>query len=166
MIDFDRAVERLKAKNSVHIVEYEPKYLDGTLALAHEMHAHSIYKAMQMDEVRLLTNLSMAGNIVPDRFFRLAVRDDHVLGAFYGSVAPTFFGDDLIGRDIGWWVKSDYRGGAAPILLLDAFEKWAKEKGACMCFIGQTGVENIERTKKLYLNCGYRLIGYHTGKDI
>lgn len=165
MIDFDRAVERLKAKNSVQIVPYQNKYLDGTLELAQEMHEYSIYKSMPMNEIQLLTNITMAGTLAPNLFFRLAVRNDRVLGAFYGGVAPTFFSDELVGRDIGWWVKSDHRGPAS-ILLLKEFEEWAKKHGACMCIIGQTGIENIERTKKLYVHCGYRLIGYYTAKDI
>lgn len=153
-------------KISIRVIPYEPRYLDGVLSVAREIHAHSLYASMPMDESKLIAQLSASGDIVPDRYFRLAVRGDEVLGGFYGCVSKTFFCDEITAKDMGWWVKESARGGAAAILLLRDFEEWARSKGARICMVGQSGVENIERTTKLYQHCGYRVTGFNTAKEL
>lgn len=160
-------IERIRRRfSSIRIIDYDPKYFEGTMIVAHEIHEHSIYADMPFDEQKVIRQLSASGNIVPDRFFKLAVRDAEVLGGFYGCVQRVFFCDVLTAKDMGWWVKSTVRGGAAAVLLLGAFEDWAREQGAVKIGIGQSGVENIKRTGKLFLNCGYVMTGFNTAKQL
>jgi hypothetical protein len=159
--------QKIRARfSSIKIVDYEPKYMEGTLQGAREIHAHSIYRDLPLDEAKVVRQLSASGNIVPDRYFRLAVRGDEVVGAFYGCTLRVFFCDELTAKDMGWWVKENSRGSAAAILLLLDFEDWARKMGAKKCMIGQSGVENIERTFKLFRNCGYSFTGYNTCKEL
>jgi hypothetical protein len=158
-----RAVER----SSVRIIPFERQFLAGTLEVAREIHAHSIYADMPMDEAKLITQLGLAGTVsIPDRYFKLAVRGDDVLGGFYGCVSRAFFCDEILARDMGWWVKESARGGLAAVMLLADFEQWAREHGARKCMVGQSGVERIDQTLKLFEHCGYRLTGYNTAKEL
>lgn len=159
-------IARIKAKSSISIISYDEKYLDGTLDVARYIHAHSIYANMPLDEEKLIRQLSASGSIVPDRYFQIAVRGDDVLGGFYGCLLRPFFCDELTAKDMGWWIKPNARGSAAAVLLLTDFERWAKERGARKCMIGQSGVENIERTTKLFQNCGYQITGFNTCKEL
>lgn len=157
---------RLAAKSTIKIIPYEEKYLDGTLAVAREIHAHSIYANMRLDEAKVIRQLAASGDIVPDRYFKLAVRNDEVLGGFYGCLLKVFFSDECTAKDMGWWVKETARGGAAAVLLLADFERWARAAGARKCMVGQSGVENIDRTRKLFEHCGYQLTGFNTSKEL
>jgi hypothetical protein len=88
------------------------------------------------------------------------------LGGFYGCRLKVFFSGETIVKDMGWWVSPTARGGAAAALLLGAFEDWGRSVGAKRAMIGQSGVENIERTRRLFEHCGYALTGYNTSKDL
>ena len=89
-----------------------------------------------------------------------------VFGGFYGHYHATFFSHEIIANDLVWFVKKNRRGSAAAILLLADFERWAKEQGAKKVMVGQSTARDIERTTKMYLHCGYRVIGYNTVKEV
>ena len=159
--------ERIKHRQTtIQIVDYDEQYRDGVVNVAKEIHAHSIYRNMPMDEDKVVRQLSLAGSIASDRFFKLAVRGGDVLGGFLACTFVPFFSDSLLARDLGWWVKESSRGGAAAILLLQAFENWARGRGATKAMVGQSGIENIERTTGLYVHCGYSITGFNTCKEL
>ena len=159
--------ERIRQRpTTIQIVDYDEQYRDGVVNVAREIHAHSIYRNMPMDESKVVRQLALAGGIAPDRFFKLAVRGGDVLGGFLGCTFVPFFADSLLARDLGWWVKESSRGGAAAILLLQAFESWARACGATKAMVGQSGIENIERTTGLYVHCGYSITGFNTCKEL
>lgn len=165
--DWLERIGRIRARpSSVRIVPYSPKYRDGVVEIAHEMHANSIYHDMPLDEEKVVRQLAASGSIVPDRFFRIAVIGDEVLGGFYGHVHKTFFCDELLAQDMGWWVKSTARGSVAAVLMLAEFEDWARTQGARKVMVGQSTAINIETTTKLFKACGFRVIGYNTVKDL
>lgn len=156
-----------RMRSDIAIVDWSPAFLDQALPIMHEMHANSIYADMPLDEAKVIRQLSASGSDkVPDRYFRVAVLRDEVLGAFYGMVQRTFFNDMLIAIDMGWWVKREARGTfAAPLLLLD-FERWAREKGARKVCVAQSTAVNIDATTKLFEGCGFRVTGANTVKDL
>jgi hypothetical protein len=151
----------------IQVIPFSLAYLASTMDLGHQMHAHSIYADGAFDEEKLAKQLLWAGTEKsPDRYFRIAVRGDVVLGAFYGYVHRVFFSDQLVANDLGWWVRKEARGGRTAMALLLDFEKWAKAQGAKSVGLGQTGVEDIERTTQLFKHCGYKVIGYNTMKEL
>ena len=161
------ALERaLKRPSTISIVPYADAYLAQALEIAHEMHANSIYRDLPLDEAKTITQLSASGVTVPERYFRLAVRSGEVLGGFYGQVSRTFFCDELLAQDLGWWVKKSSRGSAAAVLLLADFESWARAQGARKVMVGQSTELNIETTTKLFKHCGFRVIGVNTVKEL
>ena len=157
---------RLAERSTIRIIPYEEKYRESMMVVAREIHAHSIYRNMPLDEPKLVKQLSGSGINFPDRYFKIAVRNDEVLGGFYGCLLRVFFCDELTAKDMGWWVKESARGGAAAILLLTDFEQWARQHGARKCMVGQSGIENIERTGKLFQHCGFKFTGYNTSKEL
>lgn len=159
----DRIAARFFA---IRVINYDPIYCDQVVAIGREIHAESVYSDMPFDENKLIRQLSGCGSIVPSRYFQIAVRGDTVLGGFFGCVSPAFFSDAIIAKDMGWWVMGSMRGSAAAILLLADFEIWAISRGAKKIIVGQTGVKNIERTTKLFKNCGFSVIGFNAGKDL
>lgn len=161
-------MDRVAARfvETIRLVDYDPKYKESMMIVAREIHAHSIYANLPLDEVKLERQLSASGGIAKDRFFKLAIRGDEVLGGFYGCTLRVFFCDEMTAKDMGWWVKSSARGGAAAILLLNEFEQWARSQGCRKCMIGQSGVENITQTAKLFVNCGYQVTGFNTSKEL
>ena len=163
MMDAARIRERFK---SIRVIPYEERYRHSMMAVARHIHATSIYADMSLDEDKLVEQLSGSGIRYPDRFFKIAVRGDEVLGGFYGCKLRVFFSGETIVKDMGWWVAPTARGGAAAALLLAAFEDWGRQVGARRAMIGQSGVENIERTRKLFEHCGYALTGFNTAKDL
>jgi GNAT superfamily N-acetyltransferase len=153
-------------RSTIQIVPFSDTYLKDALVVAREIHARSLYRDLPLDEMKLVRQLQSCGHLVPDRYFRLAVRGQRVLGGFYGCVHRVFFCDELMAKDLGWWVREEARGSSAAMRLLMDFEDWARAKGARKVGLGQTGVTDIERTKRLFEHCGYRVTGYNVAKDL
>jgi hypothetical protein len=161
-----KLLEHIESKR-IQVIAFSLAYLASTMGLGRQIHSHSIYADAPFDEEKLAKQLLWAGtDKSPDRYFRIAVRGDVVLGAFYGYVHRVFFSDQLVANDLGWWVREEARGGRTAMALLLDFEKWAKQQGAKRVGLGQTGVEDIERTTQLFVHCGYKVIGYNTMKDL
>lgn len=162
-MDFTRIQARYP---DIKIIAYEPQYREQVVAIAHEIHLESIYADMPFDEDKIIRQLACCGSLAPDRYFMLAVRQGVVLGGFFGHVRRTFFCDELLAHDMGWWVQGIRRGSAAAILLLADFEAWAKQQGAKKVMVGQSNKNNVARTTKLYEHCGFTILGFNTVKDI
>lgn len=161
------AIERVKQRfSSISIQDYSPAYRDQVAEGAAEMHRNSIYADLPLDKAKVVRQLAASGSLVPDRYFKIAVRNGVLLGGFYGHVRRTFFNDDLLAHDMGWWVLSHSRGSAAAVLLLADFERWAREQGAKKIMVGQSTAINVATTTKLFEHCGFRVIGFNTVKDL
>ena len=161
------ALKRIENRPSrIVITAFAERYLEDAMQVAREIHAASLYRAFPLDEAKLANQLQGASNLASDRYFRLAVRADRVLGGFYGCVHRVFFCDELMAKDLGWWVREDARGSAAAVRLLADFERWARGKGARKVGLGQTGVGDFQRTAKLFRHCGYQFTGYNVAKDL
>lgn len=155
-----------KARTRIRLQPFEPRYTDEVLARAREMHAESVFhRHLTLDEGKLLQQLEAAAS-VPYAYFRIAVRDEEVLGGFLGRVAPMYFSEELIAHDLAWFVKPTARGSAAAVALLADFEEWAQARGAKFVLIGQTTGVKMPETKALYERLGYTSLGVNTMKRI
>ncbi len=148
------------------IVKYSPEWREQVIEGAHEMHANSMFRDFAFNDDKLIQQIELAGTQPNALRFRLAVKNGSAYGGFYGSISRMFFSDELMARDVGWWVLQDWRGSWAAICLLADFETWAKERGCKKVMLGQSSAVNIEVTTRLYENCGYRIIGSNTVKDL
>jgi hypothetical protein len=156
----------LTRTTSIQVIPWSDAYKDQAVAIGREMHANSVYHDLPFDEAKTIRQLAACGNIVPDRYFRLAVRRGVLLGGVYGHVRRTFFCDEILAHDMGWWVTKSARGGMAAIALLADFEKWAREQGARKIMVGQSTGINMKQTTKMFEHCGFRVIGFNTVKDL
>ncbi len=163
------SIEKVLARfsSTIKIVEYEPQYKEQMIEIARQIHGESMYADLPMDEEKVVRQLAACGtHLAPDRYFRLAIRNGEVLGGFYGHVRKTFFCDEILAHDMGWWCKPCRRGSAAAIVMLADFEKWGRAQGARKLMVGQSTGRDIARTTKLFEHCGFRIIGYNTVKDL
>lgn len=153
----------------IDIVPFDPRYTEQMLEVAREIHPRSIYAAHgPLDEAKLVRQLAAAGDIAPDRYFRLAVEDGEVLGAFYGVVFPTFFNALKIAKDMGQWTRRNGRQKNAFALLVADFERWAREQGAEVASLGYSvaDADNIELMRRVAAFHGYEVRGYNLFKEL
>lgn len=62
----------------------------------------------------------------------LVAESDAPLGMIAGTLNPVMWAhQQVIAQELFWWVDETYRGTKAGSALLDAFEAWGKEHGAC-----------------------------------
>lgn len=92
--------------------------------------------------------------------------DDGYQGFFIGTLTDQFFGDDLIGIDMGVYIEPEHRGKMGAVRLIQAFESWAKENGAKEIYLSQTSGVNIDKTSAFYERLGYELSGFTSKKRI
>lgn len=79
-----------------------------------------------------------------------------VIGGICGAVVPVYWNARLlVGQQFAWFVRPSRRHGFASLGLLDAFEKWAFEKGAVGTFSGAKNDENAAAMGKLLGRRGY-----------
>lgn len=162
-MDSDRLARRVA---NVQIIPYTVAYKEQVLAIGREMHRESIYGDMSFDDAKAEQQIAICNVEIPERYFKMAVRDGVVLGGLLGNVQRTFFNDELIAKDMGWWVTKDRRGQGAAIKLLADFEQWARVMGAKKIMVGQVTERNIEQTTKFYMHLGFRIVGFNTVKDL
>lgn len=162
-MDSERLSRRL---SSTQIVPYSDEYRDQAILIGQEMHRNSIYADMPFNWEKTEQQISLCNEAVPNRYFKLAVRESTVIGAMLGIIQPTFFCDELLAQDMGWWVPRSRRGQGAALKLLADFEMWARDKGARKLIVGQSTEVNIKQTTKLYMHLGFRLTGFNTVKDL
>jgi len=163
-VSLDKYRERAK---QVDIVPFTLKYVESALEVAKEVRAQSVYAHLPVNWDKVAAQLLAAGtDSSPDRYFRVAVRHERVLGGLYGCVQRVFFADFLMAKDIGWWVRSEARGGVAALALLLDFEAWALKMGAKRIGLGQTWVHELEKTGRLLKHAGYDFVGYNAQKDL
>jgi hypothetical protein len=150
----------------MQVIAYDRKYRAQSIEIAREMVLDSAYGDMPFDGEKVMDQIEGPFSQGKQYFFKIAVLGDEVYGGFLGIIFKSLFCDQLIGKDIGWWVKKSKRGSAAAILLLREFEAWAQNAGAVKLMLGQASGIDIEKTTRLYQHCGYKVVGYNTMKTV
>lgn len=81
-------------------------------------------------------------------------RDDgELLGVLGGIVSPDPNDGDLVAMEMFWFVRKEARGRG--LLLIDAYEKWARARGAKRAMMGLLKALAPEVLQKTYLRRGY-----------
>lgn len=137
------------------------------MILAKQMHQESEVHKHQAFNEQKVQRLFQASITKPEMlYFRLAVKDNEVLGGFYGMLVEPYFTDVKVAKDLAWFITPDKRGGILAVRLVRDFEVWAKKHGAIQLGLGQSTGVQVEQTQKLYERLGYRVVGVNTIKDI
>ena len=81
--------------------------------------------------------------------------EDGIGGFIVGHFPDHPFNDILTAIELGWFVTKDKRRGTSAMRLVQAFESWAKEKGADWTALSDiTGIQDLSQ---LYIRRGYQL---------
>lgn len=91
---------------------------------------------------------------------------DELVGVLGGILYPDSNDGVLVATEMFWFVASKHRGTVGSLRLFDAYEKWAKERGAgriAMIHLQALAPETLE---KLYLRKGYRKLESHYVKTL
>ena len=85
--------------------------------------------------------------------------DGKILGGLGCIASEDLHNGDRIAIETFWFVAPEYRGGG--LLLLNAFDNWAKEKGCIKKAMIHLEDSFPETLKKLYIRKGYKFIESH-----
>lgn len=118
---------------------------------------------------------SYTGDYIPSavREFLLAAFQDNDVGAFVskkdgeicgvliGTVTQSFANFNKIAYDIVFIAK-----GGCGKELIDAYEKWAKKKGATKIILSSSAGRDLKSIERLYSMQGYKPIGIVAEKEV
>jgi len=122
--------------------------IPALVELSQDMHRESPhYSPYQFDSEKMRKWFTMAVD-EPDWLCCVAIVDDRIVGAALVGMVDMIFGPEFFVEDIGIFVRKEWRGSRAAILLMRFVENWGKTRRAVGVRIGVTtgvGEENTER---------------------
>ncbi len=89
----------------------------------------------------------------------LVFRDTECIGMHVGSLTHYFFSDALLASGLVTYVRPEFRGGRAAVLLVKEFIDWGKEKKAAEVYIGVSLGVNLEKSHKFFKHFGFNYVG-------
>lgn len=92
--------------------------------------------------------------------------DGVIVGGMAGGIVDQWFNDDLIAYDYSIFIEPSRRSGFTAIRLINAFEEWARIKGAKIVQLGIGTKLNVEGTSKLYQSLGFEVFAPLFQKEI
>lgn len=160
-------LEQIVPVPQMRVVPYDKRYEAQVLSMAREMHEESVsHRSIPMNEAKLVQQLESAQTLPARVYFKLCVRGDEVLGVFFGVISTLYFSDELVAKDLAWFVTKTRRGTFAAGALVADFEAWGRENGVSKFMLGQSTGVQIDVTKALYERLGYRVVGFNTVKEV
>ena len=96
----------------------------------------------------------------------LAVDDGKVAGALGGLIAKEDYCNDRFAQEGFWFVGPDHRRSGVGGQLFDAFEQWAKDKGAARVRMIHLSDSMPEAVARIYEDRGYRKVQTVYGKEV
>jgi len=144
----------------------DPQLLAG-VRLANDFIAESpTYRHLAPLDIAKVIEFAYTCRANDNEFVNVAVCDGTVIGFFMGSITSYGFDTATFAYDRMLYVTPDRRGGAAARMLIDAFERWATDKGAIRILLGITTGLHTDATEKFYNKLGYNTVGKLTMKEI
>lgn len=141
---------------------YTSDMLPDAVRLAKGFLAEGMFKECSFNEEKFAAVIAH-----PSVFYAFYTREGgNRCGFFIGTLADQFFGDDLIGMDMGVYIEPEHRGGMGAVRMVQAFESWAKANGAKEIYLSQSSGVDIDKTVRFYEGLGYNKAGFVTKKRI
>lgn len=94
----------------------------------------------------------------------LLVKDDVIVGGLGCLKYPDLHSGEIFAVETFWYVLPEHRGKG--LLLLNAYEKWAKDNGCVKCAMIHMIDSMPDVLERLYFRRGYELIEKHYVKEI
>lgn len=138
--------------------EATKKDVEYFVTLGKEMHRESAFNFLPFNEKKL-RKVAMRNIKDKNSCAFLVFNDAECIGAHIGFLTPYFFCDALLAADIATYVRPQFRGGRAAIMLVKAFINWGKEKKASEVYIGVSAGINLESSDKFFKHLGCNHVG-------
>jgi len=143
----------------VATVEDIPAILEMCHALVDETNEHNTFVNIPLHEGKTRTMLHRYITQPGMYFTGIAEIDGEIVGALFGHIVEYYFCHYKLAQDIAWYVKPEFRGTFAGVVLLKEFERWSSDHGASeVCIAIATGIY-AERTGKLLEKRGFGHVG-------
>ena len=91
-------------------------------------------------------------------------RNGEIIGGLGAILGPELSTGKMIAVEAFWFVHPEKRGRG--LLLLDAFEKWARKRGADYTAMVHMVDSHPSELKTLYVSRGYKLVEMHYVKPV
>ena len=132
------------------------KDVDTLIVVAKPFLRYSMYaQYTEIDNNELAFSLC---NMIDNGVIFVAEYDGQIVGGLVGAINNFWFNRNTkMASELGWWVNEEHRGKTAGIRLLQAFEHWAKEKGADVISLSDLRVNDEYPAGGLYEKLGYQV---------
>lgn len=81
-------------------------------------------------------------------------QDGSPRGMIIGLAAPGLFSEDKMATEIAWWMDLEYRGSRDSLLMIDAYQEWAKRVGSRIVQVAM--LDEVTDLSKFYLKRGFK----------
>lgn len=109
----------------------------------------------------------MALAVIPGGGALVAEIDGKIVGVMAGFVVEQWFSETKVASDLTFYILPEYRKkGRAALMLVRAFEQWAKSKGAVDVVPGASTQIDPDTTRSFYEKLGYVTSGYQFFKEL
>lgn len=132
--------------------------LAAMLDLGRVLHAESRYRALALDEARML-NVGRMGLAKGNPGLILAERNGQLVGMAVVVAGEHFFSAAKTATVQLIYVHPKARGGSAAVKLLRALRRWAAEAGAADLHVNNTTSIDAARTDRFLRHMGFRQTG-------
>ncbi len=128
------------------------------------MHSESMFSQYPYNEDR--TRLVLGAVLENEAVFAKGLFDGDLYGFLIGEIVPHYFADYKVAKDTILYVSPEKRGAFGAKTLCQAFDKWAKGRGADFSAIDVSSGINHERNVKLFNLLGYGAAGVLMMKEL
>ena len=147
--------------------------LSAIFELGHLMRAECVIPFPEIDEDAARDSLALLND-----FYFIAVAEvanivsiecnvgNGIIGMFTAHLNRYAFSQEFIAQHDIFYVLPEWRGTRAALLLVRAFEKWAREFGINHAILGVHSGLFPERTGRFYGKLGYRPMGGNFMKEL
>lgn len=135
--------------------------------MAKRMHADSpVYRDYPFSEVILRSWVVAAIEKPNSCFCAVAWKNGEIIGALLGAAAYMLFSECRMANELGFYVYEQFRGGRAALLLVKAFEEWAKRVDCVLVMVGVSAGITDERAISFYERLDYKKHGATFRREI
>lgn len=149
------------------VEELREEQVELGVAMARQMHeASPFYRNFPFSEA-VFRGWLMASIKEPNRIFcRFVWRGEEICGGMLGAAANMLFSETKMAMELALYVQPQFRGGRTGILLVKAFEKWAKEQNCGLMTVGVSAGITDNRAIEFYKRLGFEQHGVSLRREI
>lgn len=158
----------LKTKKRYRIEELRKSVQDLEILQLAKMFAEEVDLEEYIDEETLILSCIKCRNDLERKNVNAFIAYDNYdpIGFLVGIASPCFHRPGIVAEQKLWYVVPQRRATVAPILLVRAYEKWARLNGATQIYTGSANAPLSEKTSKLLEHLNYRKVGAIHVKEI